>query len=157
MTTRTIKWSSLLNLTELEFIPEPPQKLEIADELVQCLSWLTIATRQDRRLVRGTEQGAILVARAWEGLNSVQTYELYPNPTDDFTPSVVHKAILIATSTQLIKVGIIRKFVDPEVYEYYYVPPNSYYFFPYSVYKIVAAYVPAAGGTASYVGVTTLI
>lgn len=157
MAVRRIKWNSLLRYAELEFIPEPPAELEITDELVQSLSWLTGATRQDRRLLRCTEQGALLVANAWDGLNSVETDELYPlNGTPDtYTPSVKHNAVLIATSTQLVKISIVRK--SGKTALHYYVPPSSFFFYPYSTYTVTATVVPASGGTANYVGITALI
>lgn len=157
MANRRLKWNSLLRYVGLEFIPEAPKVLEVTDELLQSLSWLTIATRQDRRLVRGTEQGAILVAMAWSGLNSVEIDELYPqNGTpDSFTPSVEHSGVLISSSTQLVKISFVRK--SGEAAENYYVPPNSYYFLPHSVYSVTATVVPTSGGTASYVGVVCLI
>lgn len=157
MAVRKIKWSSLLRYAELEFIPDQPQELEITDELVQSLSWLTGATRQDRRLIRCTEDGALLVANAWAGLNSVETDELYPQDgtPDVYTAAVEHKAVLIATSTQIVKLSIVRK--SGETALHYYAPPNQFFFYPHSVYTITATVVPASGGTASYVGVTALI
>lgn len=154
MAVRRLKWNGLLRYAELEFIPEPPKVLEVTDELQQSLSWLTIATRQDRRLVRGTEQGAVLVANAWSGLGSVETDELYPadGSPDSDTPSSVHTGVLIATSTQLVKISFLRE--SGGTAEHYYVPPNCYYWYPHKVYSVTATVVPASGGTASYVGVT---
>lgn len=156
MTATKIKWSSLLQYAELEFDPEPPTRIIVADEIVQSLSWLTAATRQDRRLLRCTPQGALLVADAWSGLNSVETDELYPqNGTpDSFTASEEHIACLIATSNQLVKIGFVRK--EGGSAENYYVPPNSYFLFPYTVYSVTATVVPVSGGTASYVAVVCL-
>lgn len=157
MAVKRIKWNSLLRYAELEFDPEPPKVLEVTDELVQSLSWLTAATRHDRRLLRCTEQGALLVADAWSGLNSVETNELYPQDgtPDDFTPTAEHSGVLISTSTQIVRIKFIRK--SGEAGEYYYIPPNSYYWYPHKVYSIAANVVPASGGTASYVGVTCYI
>lgn len=157
MAVRKIKWSSLLRCSDLEFEPEPPIELVVSDELVQSLSWLTGATRQDRRLLRCTEDGALLVANAWDGLNSAEVDELYPqNGTPDvYTAAAEHKAVLIATSTQIVKLSIVRK--SGETALHYYVPPNQYFFYPHSVYTITATVVPASGGTANYVGITALI
>ena len=47
-----IKWNSLLHITDLEFTPDEPKELKITDELVQSISWLTGATRHDRKLLR---------------------------------------------------------------------------------------------------------
>ena len=157
MAAKRIKWNSLLRYAELQFEPDEQPKLTISDEIVQSLSWLTGATRQDRRLLRCTEQGALLVADAWGGLNSVETDELYPQSasTDTFTASVENIAVLIATSTQLVVLSIVRK--SGVAAEVYYVPANSYFFFPYAVYSITAAVVPDPGGAASYLGITALI
>lgn len=157
MAVRKIKWSSLLRCSELEFEPEPPIELEVEDKLIQTLAWLTGATRQDRRLLRCTEDGALLVTNAWDGLNSVETDELYPQDgtPDVYTAAVEHKAILIATSMQIVKLSIVRK--SGETALHYYVPPNQFFFYPFPVYTITATVVPASGGTANYVGITALI
>ena len=157
MAVKRLKWSSLLRYAELEIVPEPPKVLQLTDELQQSLSWLTAATRQDRRLLRCTEQGALLVANAWCGLNSVETDELYPSDgtPDSFNPTKEHSGVLIATSTQIVKISFVCK--SGETAEDYYLPPNSYYWFPHTVYSITATVVPATGGTASYVGVTAFI
>lgn len=157
MGTRQIKWSSLLRYGDLEFIPEQPTELKVTDDLVQSLSWLTGATRQDRRILRCTEQGHLLVADAWSGLNSVDTDELYPQDgiPDSYTPTVEHKGFLISTSTQLVKISIVRK--SGEDAEHFYVPAGEFYWYPYSVYSVTATVVPASGGTASYVALTFYI
>ncbi len=149
-----LKWSSLLNITELEFIPAPPKVLEVSDELLQSISWLTAATRHDRKLLRCTENGALLVVDAWCGLSSVETAELY-SPADTLnsdSPIEIHRGVLIATSTQLVKMSFVRK--GGGVAEHCYIPPASYYWYPYPVLTVTAAVVPVIGGTASYVGVT---
>jgi len=157
MAVRRLKWSSLLRYAELEFEPDAPQVLEVEDKLVQSLSWLTAATRQDRRLLRCTEQGALLVADAWSGLNSCQSAELYPqsNTPDTVVATTEHLGVLISTSTQLVKISFVRK--SGEAAEVYYVPPNSFYWYPHQVYSVTATVVPAVGGTASYVGVVCYI
>jgi len=157
MAVRRLKWSSLLRYAELEFVPDAPKVLEVTDELAQSLCWLTIATRQDRRLVRGTEQGAVLVAEAWSGLNSCQSAELYPQSgtPDTVLTTTKHLAVLISTSTQLVKISFVRN--AGEAAEDYYVPANSYYWYPHSVYFVTATVVPTVGGTASYVGVACYI
>lgn len=157
MTVRKIKWSSLLHYAELDFEPEAPKQLEVSDELVQSLAWLTAATRRDRRILRCTEQGHLLVADAWSGLNSVETDELHPGDgsPDNFIPTIDHKGVLIATSTQLVKMSFVRK--SGEDAEDIYVPANSYYWYPHKIYSVTATVVPASGGTANYVGVTCYI
>ena len=154
MAVRRLSWNSLLHYAELVFEPDEPKVLEVTDELVQSLSWLTAATGHDRRLLRCTEQGALLVADAWSLLASVETAELYPDDgtPDSHTATKVHKGVLISTSTQIVQVKFIRK--ASGVSEYVYVPPNNYYWYPWKVYSVTASVVPATGGTASYVGVT---
>lgn len=149
-----IKWSQLLNLTELEFVPEPPKVLTVSDELLQTISWLTGATGHDRRLLRCTEDGALLVADPWSLLAVVETDELYAasGSPATFTATLANKGVLIATSTQLIKASIRR--VSGGDTEVIYIPANWLYWYPHKVYDIIAAVVPDPGGTASYVGIT---
>ncbi len=152
-----IKQSSLLNLTDLEFEPGPLKQLTISDELVQTLSWLTAATKHDRKLLRCDENGALIVTNAWALLDSVENDELYPQSgtEDSYVASVLHSGILVSTSGQLVKivfngsVGVAALTV--------YVPANSYYWYPHKVYSVDAATVPDPLGTASYVGITAYI
>lgn len=149
-----IRWSALFKLTELEFIPAPPTALKVSDEIIQTISWLTAATKHDRKLLRCNEQGALLIGNAWDNLNSVETDEL--NPTDGvpdtYTASAVHQGVLVSSSTQIILASFLP--VSGGVVEDIYISPNTDYFYPHSVYSIVATVVPASGGTASYVGIT---
>ncbi len=149
-----LKWSSLLQLTELDFIPEAPKVLNVSDELVQSLSWLTGATRHDRKLLRCDENGAILVSNAWNGLNVVQTVELHPDSgvPDTFTAMAVNKGILIATSTQIVMVDLYQ--TDDSDYERIYISPGTLYWYPHKTIEAIVATVPYTGGTASYVGIT---
>lgn len=149
-----IKWSSLLNLTELEFVPQPPKVLEISDELVQAISWLTGATKHDRRLLRCTENGALLVADAWSLLKGVESKDITSDPIldNEFAPTKVHKGILIATSTQPVRMDIYDSI--PAIVETFYLPPNWLYWYPRPVHGITATFFPDGEGTASYVGVT---
>lgn len=149
-----IKWSNLLRIPELEFIPSPPTELKLTDELIQALSWLTGTTGYDRRLIRCDANGAILVAKPWTNLNSVEVDELHPDDgtPDSYTATVANKGVLIATSTQIVKIGIV--WVSGGATENIYVPPDSFYWTGNSTYSITATVVPASGGTASYVGLT---
>lgn len=149
-----IKWSSLLHLTDLEFIPEAPKQLTISDELIQAISWLTAATKHDRKLLRCDENGALLIADAWSLLDSVETDELYPQSAseDTYTASAAHKGVLVSSSTQIIYVGFLQ--VSGGTVEWIYVSPNTLYWYPHSVYSIVVHVVPDPNGTASYVGIT---
>ena len=149
-----IKWSSLLHLTELEFIPEAPKQLTVSDELIQSLSWLTAATKHDRKLLRCDENGALLIADAWSLLNSVETDELYPQAStpDTYTAVKANKGVLITTSTQIIMVDFYQV-IDTD-YERVYLPANCLYWYPHKTAKVIIATVPYATGTESYVGVT---
>ncbi len=149
-----LKWSSLLRITELEFIPEAPSVLKVSDEIMHTLAWLTAATSHDRRLIRCDENGALLVGHPWSLLHTVDTDEL--NPADgvpDVTAALaVNVGVLVASSGQLVKIDIVR--VSGGASETFYIPPGQYLWFPYSTYTVTATAVPATGGTASYVGLT---
>ena len=149
-----IKWNSLLHHTDLEFKPDEPKELKITDELIQSISWLTGATRHDRKLLRCSEDGALLVDNPWALFTSVETDELYPDVgvPDIYTASAAHKGILIATSTQIVKITITR--VSGGATETIYLPPETLYWFGYPVYTILTTVIPYDGGTASYLGIT---
>lgn len=152
MAATKIKWSSLLNIAELEFVPEAPKILPVADELIQTIAWLTAATRHDRRLLRCDENGALLVGDAWSNLNVLESEALYPEPgtadSQDFV--VANKGILIATSTEMVLIQFTR--IEGGDYELIFVPPASLYWYPHPTFNVMASTVPAATGTASYVG-----
>ena len=149
-----IKWNSLLHITDLEFTPDEPKELKITDELVQSISWLTGATRHDRKLLRCSENGALLIDNPWALFTSVETDELYPSSgsPDTYVSSVEHKGILISTSTLIVKITFTR--VSGGDTENVYVPPNTLYWFGNPLYSVIATVVPASGGSASYVGIT---
>ncbi len=154
MPVKKLKWNSLLRYAELEFEPQAPKVLEVSDELTQSLSWLTAATQQDRRLVRCTEQGALLVADAWSGLNSVETTELTPTEGTAVyhEATKVHKGVLISTSTELVKISF--HLGGDIALQVYYVPPANYFWYPHQVYQVWAEVVPETDGLATEVGVT---
>jgi len=154
MAVTKLKWSSLLQLTELDFIPEAPKTLSVSDELSQVISWLTGATKHDRKLLRCDENGALLISNAWSLLNSVETDILYafPSVDDTYTATVANKGVLIATSTQIIKAGLIR--ISGGDTESIYIPPETMYWYPHKTYSLVVATVPAGSGSPSYIGVT---
>ncbi len=151
---KKIRWSSLLNIDELEFIPSPPTEFTVSDEIIQTIAWLTAATSHDRRLLRCTELGALLTGHGWDNLTVVENDELYPGPgsPDSFTFTASNKGILVASSTLIIKAGFVR--VSGGAAEDIYVPPGVLYFYPHSCYSITARAVPTGSGTASYVGIT---
>lgn len=154
MPTYKIKWSNLLNLSEIDFEPETPKQLTISDEVVQSLSWLTGATEHDRKLLRCDNNGALLITNAWSNLVEVQTVELYPETSDPDSAicSYENKGVLIATSTVIVKIGFVR-FAGADA-EYIILPPNWLYWFPHPVYQVTATLVPADSGTPCYVGLT---
>lgn len=149
-----LKWSSLLNLTELEFIPEAPKVLAVTDELLQAISWLTAATKHDRRLLRCDENGALLVGDAWSNLEQVDFDELHPSASlpDTFADIKNNKGVLIATSTQIIMIDFYRE--SSGGFDRIYLPPNWLYWYPHKVYKVIVSNAPYAGGAANYVGVS---
>lgn len=149
-----LKWNSLLRLSELEFTPQAPTILNLTDELDQSISWLTAATREDRRLLRCDSNGALLVNGGWNLFNSVEVAELYPShlSPETYTPTVKNKGVLVATGTLVVKVGFLR--VQGGVTEWVYIPAQTLYWYPNSVYSVIVHCVPDPGGDASYVGVT---
>ena len=150
-----LKWTNLLKLTELEFEPDIPALLTISDEVLQVISWLTGTTGFDRRLLRCTQQGALLTAKPYSIMNVVANVEMYPQP-DDYDLSgalAANKGVLIVTSTQIVQIRFQR--IKDGAKESIYIPPSSYYWYPFSCYHIDAFCVPATTGTASYVGITT--
>ena len=154
MAVRKIKWSNLLNLSEIDFEPEMPKQLVISDEVVQALSWLTGATKHDRKLLRCDDNGVLLTGDAWSNLVEVETDELYLNTdvSDTAITTVPNKGCLIATSIVPVKIGFKR--FDGADYETVYLPPNWLYWLPFPVYQVLAALVPARALTACYVGLT---
>lgn len=155
MAAKRLQWNSLLHLTELKFLPEEPKQLSVSDELVMAISWLTGATKHDRKLIRCDDNGALLIADAWSLFVVAENDELHPDDgtPDDFLPTKEHKGMLCATSTQLVK--LIFQRILAGATESIYIPPETLYWYPKSVYKVTAVVVPASGGTSSYVGITT--
>jgi hypothetical protein len=149
-----IKWNDLLFLSEIEFEDKVPHSLLVSDELIQTISFLTGATRHDRKLLRCDDNGALLVASAWSNLVSVETDQLYPasETPDSFIATVPNKGVLVATSLQLVYVSFVR--VAGGAAEVIYIPPAYEYWYPNSCYSVTVSTVPTAGGTASYVGIT---
>jgi len=149
-----IKWSNLLNLAELEFLPEAPKQLSITDEVTQSISWLTACTLHDRKLLRCDENGVLLVGYPWNNLIEVETDELLPQSTvpDTFTATVPNKGVLVASSTQLVKLSFVR-FAGGDI-EDVYIPSNNLYWFGHQVYTVTVTTVPATGGSTSRVAVT---
>ena len=154
MATVKLQWSNLLKLTELEFKPDFPAQLVISDEVLQCISWLTGTTGFDRRLLRCTKQGALLVANAWCAMHEVDVDVMYPEAGTPKTADdiVANDGVLLVTSTQIVTFDIAR--VSGGDVETIHVPPGQFYWYPFSTYSVVATVVPAGSGTASYVVVT---
>jgi len=149
-----IKWSNLLYLAELEFIPERPAQLIITDEIIQSISWLTAASKHDRKLLRCDDNGVLLVGNAWDNLSSVESAELtvINGTPGTITCTVPNKGVLISTSTQPVKITY-RRFgtvVDEDVY----LPPGWLYWIAGHVCTVTATYISAPGSDTSIVGVT---
>lgn len=149
-----IRWSSLLNLSELEFIPEPLKELNLSDEMILSLSIMTAATGHDRKIVRCNELGAMLVGNAWDNLEAVESDQLYINggTPDSFVQSVTNNGVLLATVDVIIKATFVR--ISSGSSEDIYLAANSLYFYPHSTYSVTVDAVPTAGSISSYVGLT---
>ncbi len=147
-------WSNLLKLTELDFRPDFPAQLNLSDEVLQVISWLTATTGFDRRLLRCTRQGALLVAKPWSMMNVVDNKELTSVQSSEtaYNNIPANDGILITSSTQIIKVSFRRKLGSDM--ESVFVPPASYYWFPFSTYGVVVETVPDDSGTVSIMGIT---
>ena len=154
MTIYQLKWSSLLQITELEFEPEAPKVLKIDDKLLQAISWLTACTRHDRKLLRCDENGALLFTDAWNGFESVEAVEREPeaNQPAPYSPTVEHKGILVGTSDLLVKLSFTK--TGSSVAEHTFVPAASFYWFPHSCSSVVVTLVPADLADSCIVGLT---
>lgn len=150
-----ITWTRLLNLTELEFVPDYPPSLRLSEELAFTLSILSAATRHDRKLLRCDDNGALLVSNPWNGLIAVQTDELYVNAgtPDSFIATVTNKGVLLATPAYVVKANFVRAAGGGA--EVIYIAPNSLFWYPSSVYSVTIDDIPVGGGSSFYVGVTT--
>ena len=149
-----IKWSNLLYLTELDFIPDRPKQLTITDEIIQSISWLTGATRHDRKLLRCDDNGILLIGDPWSNLTEVETAALYPadGVPDVANLTAANKGVLIATSTQPVKITF--QLTGNGLEEDVYLPPNWLYWYGHYTGTITATYVTAPTGATSFVGVT---
>ncbi len=151
---RQLKWSNLLKLTELEFQPDFPEKLNVSDEVLQVISWLTGTTGFDRRLLRCTQQGALLVAKPWSILTSVAVHETTTVQSTEIqiVMAAANNGVLIASTTQIIKVGF-RRVTGGDI-SWVYIPPASYYWYPFSTYSVSHRPAPYTSGTVSLIGIT---
>jgi hypothetical protein len=150
-----IKWSDLLFLSELEFIGDAPKELVLTNELLQVVAFLTGATGHDRRFLRCNDNGALLVGNAWDNLVVAENDELYilDYVPDTFVATKPNKGVLVAPRQYLIKATFIR--VQGGYQESIYVPPYCLFYYPHSVYSIIADCVPSGAGMNTYVGITT--
>ncbi len=148
-------WSNLLKLTELEFRPDFPAQLNLSDEVLQTISWLTATTGFDRRLLRCTRQGALLVAKPWSIMHSVENGDTATVQSMETSVNIMepNDGVLICTTTEIIKLGFRRK--SGADIEWVHVPPASYYWFPFPAYTFVVKCVPADSAAVSIVGYTT--
>lgn len=143
-----------MNLTELEFEPEPPKIINVSDELQQTISWLTAATGHDRRLLRCNENGALLIADAWSNLIEVETDELLAptSGSDTFTATVDNKGVLLATGVVMTKITF-KRLVGSDG-EIIFLPFGILYWFGHSTYSVKVELVPADSGSTGYIGIT---
>jgi len=150
-----IRWSSLFNLADIEFIPSAPHELKISDEINQSIAWLTGVTRHDRRLLRCNEQGGLLVGNSWDNLSEVETDELIAatDTPDSFVASEPNQGILVTTSDEMIKASFVK--VSGVAAEVIYLAAETMYWYPHSTYSVTVYNVPADGGTDSYIGIST--
>lgn len=148
-----ITWSNLFNMPEIDFEPAPPRELILSDELNQTLAWLTAATKHDRRLLRCDDNGSLIVIEPWHAMNFLASIRLDPAPNvpDAWYPTAGNKGILIATSTQMSRMHLVRKSGGGA--EDIFIPPYQFYWYPHSTYSAAAYVVPDATGTAACVGV----
>ncbi|MBA7708148.1 hypothetical protein ES703_117040 [subsurface metagenome] len=149
-----LKWSSLLHLTELEFVPDAPKILTVSDELLQAISWLTAATGHDRRLLRCTENGALLVADPWSLMSVVEAEDLLVSSgsAKTFTRTPLNKGVLLAVATAIVKATFTR--ISGGTTEVIYIPPATLYWYPHPTESVLFNVVPDPNGTGTYVGVT---
>lgn len=154
MGVKKLQWNSLLNMTELKFEPEELKQLTVTDELVIAISWLTAATKHDRKLLRCDENGALLTTDPWTLLVAVENDVLSfsSGSPDTFTASVQNKGVLIATCSNACSLTFVR--VEDGAEEIIYVPANWLYWYPHTVYSVTAANLPAIAG-ADVLGLTT--
>lgn len=149
-----ITWSSLLNLTELQFKPEAPKQLRMTDEMIQTIAWLTGATPHDRRLLRCDDNGALLTADAWSNLVSVETDALVTAPpsSDSYTATVANKGLLLAVTGSTVLATFTR--VSGGSTEAIYITKDWLYWYPHPTYSVSVVSIGGAGGDAANVGVT---
>ncbi len=150
-----ISWSSLLNLSELEFVPAPPLRLILSDDIAFSLAILTAATRHDRKMLRCDSNGALLVSEPWNGLVAVETDELMVNAgsADSFTATVANKGVLLATTGKITSAAFVK--VSGGSSEVILIAPDSNFWYAGPVYSVTVDDVPAGAGYTFYVGVTT--
>ncbi len=149
-----INWTGLLNLTELDFEPTPPQLLQLSDEIALSLAILTAATGHDRKLVRCNELGALLTGNVWDNLAVVENDQLFINTgtPDSFTATVANKGVLLATVDVIIQASFVR--ISGGATEIIYIAANSFYFYPHTTYSVSVDGVPIAGNVTTYVGLS---
>ena len=152
-----IKWSSLLNLSELEFVPEQPKTFMISDELVHSIAWLTAATKHNRMLLRCNDSGELIVTDPWNVLGVADYGELYiaSGSDDSDHSSADNKGVLVSTGAHLGRYGFVR--INGGSTEYIYIPADTLFWFGHKCYSITGRVVPAPGGEDIYTGLTWFV
>lgn len=154
MSVKKLKWNNLLHLTELEFEPEEPKQLSVSDELVIAISWLTAATKHDRKLLRCDDNGALLTTNPWTLLSPVENDELSYDVgvPDTFTATSPNKGVLVSSGAASCLLSFVR--VQGGDSEDIYVPPNWLYWYPHTVYSVTTTIIAGSGGS-GIAGITT--
>ncbi|GAI97265.1 unnamed protein product, partial [marine sediment metagenome] len=65
---------------------------------------------------------------------------------------IVHKGVLIATSSVIVKMSFVHEFKGTS-YDIY-LPPKWLYFYPYKVYSVTGSVVPPDALQTTYIGLT---
>lgn len=155
MAAKRLKWTNLLHLTELQFEPDEPKQLTVSDELIMTISWLTAATKHDRKLLRCDDNGALLTTNPWSLLVAVENNVLnfsYQSP-DTYTRTLENKGVLCAVGDKLTKLDFVR--VEDGAAETFYIPANWLYFYPHPTYSVTAEVIAGVAG-ASIMAITAL-
>lgn len=147
---------NLFNIADVDFVPEAPRSMEIDEKANMSFSILTATTGYERKLVRCNEHGAILVGNPWDNMSVVASDQLVPSSgsPDSWTRIVENKAVMICTSTYIIKCEFVR--ISGGGADTIYLPPQFMFFYPHPTYSVTVSTVPDPGGSASYVGLMSL-
>ncbi len=149
-----ITWNSLLNVTELNFVPGPPTSLQLSDEIVFSLSIMTAATRRDRKILRCDSNGVLLVGDPWNGLIAVENDDLVVSSgaADSFIASVENKGVLVATTAYITRTTFVR--VSGGSSEVILIAPETNFWYTGPVYSVTVDDTPSGQNYSFFVGIT---